>query len=71
MPLSFNGRFRANASAAIFCATLAMAAPALAQSPNRTFDYDIPAQPLGDALLELGRLSGLQISFPPAAVANK
>ncbi|MGD7366506.1 secretin and TonB N-terminal domain-containing protein, partial [Ralstonia pseudosolanacearum] len=71
MPLSFNGRFRANASAAIFSATLAVAAPAQAQSPDRTFAYDIPAQPLGDALLELGRLSGLQISFPPAAVANK
>uniref|UniRef100_UPI0022840C31 STN domain-containing protein n=1 Tax=Escherichia coli TaxID=562 RepID=UPI0022840C31 len=71
MPLSSTGRFRPNASIAIFCATLATIAPALAQSPDRTFAYDIPAQPLSDALLALSRQSGLQISFPPAAVAGK
>lgn len=71
MPRSFNGRFRPSASIAIFCAMLATTAPTLAQSPDRTFAYDIPAQPLGDALLALGRQSGLQISFPPAAVAGK
>ena len=55
MPRSFNGRFRPTASIAIFCAMLATTGPALAQSPGRTFAYDIPAQPLGDALLALGR----------------
>ncbi|WP_411469438.1 TonB-dependent receptor plug domain-containing protein, partial [Achromobacter xylosoxidans] len=31
----------------------------------------MPAQPLGNALLALGRQSGLEISFPPAAVVGK
>ncbi len=66
-----NPRRLAGASAALFCAALALAAPVAAQPPARAATYDLPAQPLGEALLALGRQAGLEISFPPAAVAGK
>lgn len=70
MLTSFNGRIRRHAPVAVFCAVLAAATPVLARPPDLAA-YDIPAQALGDALLTLGRQSGQQISFPPAAVAGK
>lgn len=71
MPTSFNDRCWHNAPVAVFCTALAVACPALAKSPAPSISYDIPAQSLGEALLTLGRQSGLQISFQPAAVAGK
>lgn len=64
---------RSKHGAALLCALLAGMAPAAPQAQPQTHpaSYDIPAQPLGAALLELGRQSGLEISFPPAAVAGK
>ncbi|WZB72122.1 STN domain-containing protein [Achromobacter xylosoxidans] len=50
---------------------LALAAPVYAQPAARPATYNLPSQPLGDALLALGRQAGLEISFPPAAVAGK
>jgi len=70
-PSDGGARRLAGASAAILCAALALAAPVAAQPPARATSYDLPAQPLGDALLALGRQAGLEISFPPAAVAGK
>jgi hypothetical protein len=67
----FNRRARrSGASAALLIAALITASPAPAQS-TAPVAYDLPAQPLGDALLALGRQAGLEISFPPAAVAGK
>ncbi len=57
-------------SAAILCAALGWNSPTAAQPPAPV-SYDLPAQPLSDALLALGRQSGLEISFAPAAVAGK
>ncbi len=62
---------RRRASAALLCAALAAGVPAMAQPSARPLSYDLPAQPLSDALLALGRQSGLEISFAPAAVAGK
>ncbi|WYX25968.1 STN domain-containing protein [Achromobacter xylosoxidans] len=50
---------------------LGLAIPAAAQPLTDTLRLCIPSLPLGDALVELGRQSGLEISFPPDAVANK
>lgn len=71
MPFPLDGRRRSGVPAALLCLMLAIAAPVGAQPPARTQTYDMPAQPLGNALLALGRQSGLEISFPPAAVAGK
>ena len=57
--------------ALMFCALLSLTAPATAQPLTDTVRLCIPSQPLGDALIELGRQSGLEISFPPKAVAGK
>ncbi|MNX52191.1 Ferripyoverdine receptor precursor [compost metagenome] len=62
---------RRGASAAILCAALSWGAPTAAQQAAQPVSYDLPAQPLSDALLALGRQSGLEISFTPAAVAGK
>ena len=71
MPFPLDRKRRPSASAALLCVMLAITAPVAAQPPARTIAYDIPSQALGDALLTLGRQSGLEISFPPAAVAGK
>ncbi|WP_427992578.1 secretin and TonB N-terminal domain-containing protein [Achromobacter sp.] len=71
IPLKRRPRRRPDVSIALFCAALALAAPVLAAPTARASLYDLPAQPLGDALLALGRQSGREISFPPAAVAGK
>lgn len=71
MPFPLDGRRRSGVPAALLCLMLAIAAPVGAQPPARTQTYDMPAQSLGNALLALGRQSGLEISFPPAAVAGK
>ncbi|CUJ97884.1 Outer membrane receptor for ferric coprogen and ferric-rhodotorulic acid [Achromobacter sp. 2789STDY5608615] len=71
IPLERRPRRRSDVSAALFCTVLALAAPALATPTARANLYDLPAQPLSDALLALGLQSGLEISFPPAAVAGK
>ncbi len=59
------------ASTLLLCFLLALAAPAASQPLNDAVRLCIPALPLGDALIVLGRQSGLEISFPPAAVAGK
>ncbi|AXA74625.1 TonB-dependent receptor [Achromobacter insolitus] len=61
---------RAGATAALLIASLITITPAAAQ-PAAPTAYNLPAQPLGDALLALGRQASLEISFPPAAVAGK
>lgn len=61
---------RAGATAALLIASLITISPAAAQ-PAALTAYNLPAQPLGDALLALGRQASLEISFPPAAVAGK
>ena len=61
---------RAGATAALLVASLITISPAAAQ-PAVPTAYNLPAQPLGDALLALGRQASLEISFPPAAVAGK
>jgi hypothetical protein len=71
MPFPSTAAGRRGASAALLCATLAVGAAAMAQPAARPQSYDLPAQPLSDALLALGRQSGLEISFTPAAVAGK
>ncbi|CUR69607.1 TonB-dependent receptor [Achromobacter xylosoxidans] len=58
-------------STLLFCTLLGLAIPAAAQPLTDTLRLCIPSLPLGDALVELGRQSGLEISFPPDAVANK
>ncbi|WP_234353402.1 TonB-dependent receptor, partial [Achromobacter xylosoxidans] len=58
-------------STLLFCALLGLAIPAAAQPLTDTLRLCIPSLPLGDALVELGRQSGLEISFPPDAMANK
>lgn len=66
------------ASAAI----LVLSAPVLAQErqdqtprleaqASRTVAFDIPAQPLAQALTAFGRQSGLQVAFDPGAAAGK
>ena len=67
MSTSSIGRRRA----ALLGAVLALAAPVYAQPAARPATYNLPSLPLGDALLALGRQAGLEISFPPAAVAGK
>ena len=62
---------RRRAGTALLGAVLALAAPVYAQPAARPATYNLPSQPLGDALLALGRQAGLEISFPPAAVAGK
>ncbi|WP_421999588.1 TonB-dependent siderophore receptor [Reyranella sp.] len=70
------------AVAAIVAAS-ALAAPAAAQDDrptipprleaqrDRTASFDLPAQPLPQALTAFGRQSGLQVAFDPAAAAGK
>ena len=62
---------RRRAGTALLGAVLALAAPVYAQPAARPATYNLPSLPLGDALLALGRQAGLEISFPPAAVAGK
>ncbi|MBN9513094.1 MAG: TonB-dependent receptor [Alphaproteobacteria bacterium] len=45
--------------------------PRLEAQASRTVAFDIPAQPLAQALTAFGRQSGLQVAFDPAAVAGK
>jgi iron complex outermembrane recepter protein len=65
-------------------AILALSTPVLAQDrtpqtetqsqeaqAGRTVAFDIPAQPLPQALTAFGRQSGLQVAFDPAAAAGK
>ncbi|CAB3835094.1 hypothetical protein LMG26858_00895 [Achromobacter anxifer] len=54
---------RPGAAAALLVAALISASPASAQPAARGAAYDLPAQPLGEALLALGRQAGLEISF--------
>ena len=61
---------RRRAGTALLGAVLALAAPVYAQPAARPATYNLPSLPLGDALLA-GRQAGLEISFPPAAVAGK
>ena len=58
-------------AAIAFCAALALAHPALAQTRATPVAFDIPAQPLGTALLALGQQANLEVSFVPATVAGK
>jgi iron complex outermembrane receptor protein len=46
-------------------------APRLEAQASRTVAFDIPAQPLAQALTAFGRQSGLQVAFDPAAAAGK
>ncbi|GAA7755701.1 MULTISPECIES: TonB-dependent receptor [Cupriavidus] len=46
-------------------------APAAAQTPRGDVPIHIEAQPLADALLQLGRQTSLQLYFPPELVAGK
>ncbi len=46
-------------------------APATAQTPRGDVPIHIEAQPLADALLQLGRQTSLQLYFPPELVAGK
>lgn len=46
-------------------------APRLEAQSDRTPAFDIPAQPLAQALTAFGRRSGLQVAFDPAVVAGK
>ena len=45
--------------------------PRLEAQASRTVAFDIPAQPLAQALTAFGRQSGLQVAFDPAAAAGK
>ena len=56
--------------AAALSQTVAADAPLEAQATRRT-SFDIPAQPLSQALTAFGRQSGLQIAVDSAAVAGK
>jgi iron complex outermembrane receptor protein len=46
-------------------------APRLEAQRDQVAAFDIPAQALGQALTALGRQSGLQVAFDPAAAAGK
>ncbi|QGS27717.1 TonB-dependent receptor [Cupriavidus metallidurans] len=46
-------------------------APVAAQTPRGDVPIHIEAQPLADALLQLGRQTSLQLYFPPELVAGK
>lgn len=56
-------------SASVAAVALAWGAPGLAQQQIQT--YDLPAQPLGQALAAVGRQSGRQIVAPTTLVAGK
>lgn len=45
----------------------ALARPALAES-TRQFDFDLPAQPMTEALLAFSRITGLQVATSPAVL---
>jgi iron complex outermembrane receptor protein len=46
--------------------------PAVLQAQGeRTVAFDIPAQPLAQALTAFGRQSGVQLAFDPTAAAGK
>ena len=45
--------------------------PRLEAQRDQAAAFDIPAQPLGQALTAFGRQSGLQVAFDPAAAAGK
>lgn len=62
---------RLRAAAIALSATLTLANPALGQTRATPVAFDIPAQPLGSALLALGQQANLEVSFVPAAVAGK
>jgi hypothetical protein len=63
----------------LLISTFALGAPSLvlAQEPpleaqaSRTATFDIPSQPLAQALTAFGRQSGMQIAVDTAAVAGK
>ena len=46
-----------------------VSAPAVAQT-QRQFDFDLPAQPLSDALVTFSRVTGLQVATSPATLAG-
>jgi iron complex outermembrane receptor protein len=55
---------------------LALAVPlcawaALAAAPDEELEFDLPAGPLTDTLIEIGRRSGTIVSFKPALVAQR
>ena len=62
------GRHLAGTSLAALCIAVAPA-PAQAQEASRNFD--VPSQPLGRALLELGRQARISIAAPRSAVAGR
>lgn len=60
-------RWLAIVAAALIGTTL----PAVAQTPARPVAIDIHAQPLSDALVQLGRQTSLQLFFAPELVAGR
>ena len=46
-------------------------APLLEAQRDQAVAFDIPAQPLAQALTAFGRQSGLQVAFDPALTAGK
>ncbi|OZI53521.1 TonB-dependent receptor [Bordetella genomosp. 5] len=61
------------AAQAVLALSLALAfhPGAQAQTPANGVTLDLPAQPLGSALLSLGEQAGIELSFSPQAVAGK
>lgn len=59
------------AAVALGLSGVAIAPPALAQSASAQRTYDIAAGPLGSALNQFGRATGVAISYDPSIVAGK
>jgi hypothetical protein len=57
--------------AVIVATVLAVAYPAIAQSPERTYRFELPAQTLGSALRAFGEVARQQIIFSEATVKGK
>ncbi|HEX7932681.1 MAG TPA: TonB-dependent receptor [Paraburkholderia sp.] len=71
-PSFFGRQFGTQAAIVLACALAVTPLHVRAQTAaSGAVNLDLPAQPLGKALLELGRQTHLQVSFPPEAVAGK
>lgn len=55
-----------SAAAIMLAGTASWTAPVMAQSANQARTVDIPAGPLGNAMVQLGRKMGVMIAFNPA-----
>jgi iron complex outermembrane receptor protein len=68
MTISHNFRHLLLCSVAVSLTATSAAAQQAPAAQQRRFDFDLPAQPMADALLSFSRITGLQVASSPATL---